>query len=199
MNNYMFINRCPDCNSDNLNRYREYKTLTYGNRWLYQCNHCARVFSETKGSFSEGIRKPIHLIVNVLMARSEGGGFNAVCRIFKIAKNTLLEWERKFADMKETLMLYALTHTFVSQTIEGDELYTKIRKNSPVEDCDGWTIVLMERASRLIWELHCGKRDRTLFLHAIQLVRMVIDRTSDVTLLTDGERRYGAILKSVKK
>jgi hypothetical protein len=34
-------------------------------------------------------------------------------------------------------MLYALMHTFLTQVIEGDELYTKVEKNVPVEDCEG--------------------------------------------------------------
>jgi hypothetical protein len=60
-------------------------------------------------------------------------------------------------------MLYALLHTFLSQVIEGDELYTQVGKNVPVEACEGGTIVLMERASRFIWVWGCGKKDRTLF------------------------------------
>ncbi len=67
----------------------------------------------------------------------------------------------------------------------------------PVEECEGWTIVLMERASRFIWALECGKKDRNLFLSAIQVLRKVIERTSDVTLVTDGERRYGNLLFEV--
>jgi len=185
---------CPYCNSDNCNHYADYKTIGNGNRELHKCNNCGRVFSETKGSFLEGLRKPISLIVHVIMARGEGMGFNAACRVFDISKNTLLDWELKFSDIKETLMLYALTNTFISQLIEGDELYTKIGKNVPVEECEGWTIVLMERASRFIWELSCGKKDRTLFFRAIQVVRKIIESTGDLTLVTDGERRYGNIL-----
>ncbi|CAK0762925.1 hypothetical protein CCP3SC1_30003 [Gammaproteobacteria bacterium] len=55
-------------------------------------------------------------------------------------------------------MIYVLVHTFISQVIEGDELYTKANKNVPVEECEGWTIMLMERASRFIWVLGYGKK-----------------------------------------
>lgn len=92
------------------------------------------------------------------------------------------------------MFLYALAHSFIDQVIEGDELYTKVGKNVPVEECEGWTIVLMDRASRFIWDLKCGKKDRTLFFHSIQLLRLVIEQTEDLTLVTDGERRYGNIL-----
>jgi hypothetical protein len=152
------------------------------------------VFSETKGTFLEGLKKPMSLIVKVLNSRSEGMGLNAACRVFEIAKNTLLDWELRFADLKDTLMMYALMNTFLVQVIEGDELYTKVGKNVPVQDCEGWTIVLMDRATRFIWALGCGKKDRQLFFWAIQILRDVIERTDDVTLVTDGERRYGNLL-----
>lgn len=134
------------------------------------------------------------MIVQVLEARTEGMGLNATCRVFDLAKNTVLSWERKFAGLRETLLVYALTNRFLSQVIEGDELYTKIKENKPIEECEGWTILLMDRASRLIWALACGKKDRQLFLSSIQILSDVIERTGEVTLVTDGERRYGNLL-----
>jgi hypothetical protein len=50
--------------------------------------------------------------------------------------------------------------------VEGDERYTKVKKPSP-EDAQGWTSVRLERASRFIWELHCGGKDRKLFKRAM--------------------------------
>lgn len=155
--------RCPYCHSEKRDRYKSYETLNNGSRMLYQCGTCRQVFSETKGSFLEGLRKPVSLIVKVLNARSEGIGLNAACRVFEIAKNTLLDWEHRVAALRETLMVYALMHTFLVQVIEGDELDTKVGKNVPVEDCEGWTMVLMDRASRLIWALGCGKRVESCF------------------------------------
>ena len=134
------------------------------------------------------------MIIKVLKARSEGMGFNAVCRVFEISKNTLLAWERRLADLKGRLLIYVLLHTFLTQLIEGDEIYTKVGKNVPADTSEGWTIVLMERASRFIWALECGKKDRELFLSAIQLLSNIISRTGDVTLVTDGERRYSLLL-----
>ena len=91
-------------------------------------------------------------------------------------------------------MIYALLHPFLTQWIEGDELYTKVEKNGPAEASEGWTLVLMDRASRLIGSLECGKKDRDLFLSAIQRLKEIILRTGDVTLVTDGERRYRLLL-----
>lgn len=99
-----------------------------------------------------------------------------------------------FCNKNNILLIYTLIHTFISQIIEGDEWYTKVKKNRPVEECEGWTIVLMNRATRFIWEMKCGKKDRTLFFWGIRMLKQVIERTDDLTLLTDGERRYGKIL-----
>ena len=52
----------------------------------------------------------------------------------------------------------------------------------------------LERASRFIWALECGKRDERLFKNAMRILLKVIRKTDDLTLLTDGERRYGNIL-----
>jgi hypothetical protein len=141
-----------------------------------------------------GIRKPIDFVIRVLTARTEGLSFNATCRTFAIAKHTLLDWEKKIRPIKNTLLIYSLSKNFISQIIEGDEAYTKVYKNAPPEESEGWTITLMERASRFIWEMSCGKKDEKLFLIAIKRLLLVIEQTQDITLLTDGERRYGNLL-----
>src|SRR5216684_9351139 len=52
----------------------------------------------------------------------------------------------------------------------------------------------MDRATRFLWEMHCGRKDRKLFKNAMRLLCDVIQQTGDLTLLTDGERRYGSLL-----
>ncbi len=64
----------------------------------------------------------------------------------------------------------------------------------PPSESEGWTIALMDRASRVLWELDCGTREERVFRQAIERLVQVIDRTDDVTVLTDGERRYGHLL-----
>jgi hypothetical protein len=90
--------------------------------------------------------------------------------------------------------LFALTHQFLQQLIEGDELYTRVKKNVVPDESQGWTIVLMDRATRFLWDMHCGRKDRKLFKNAMRLLSHVIEQTGDLTLLTDGERRYGSLL-----
>jgi hypothetical protein len=96
--------------------------------------------------------------------------------------------------LKKTLLLFALTRQFLQQLIEGDELYTRVHKNMAPAESQGWTIVLMDRATRFIWAMHCGRKERQLFKKAMGLLCQVIQQTGDLTLLTDGERRYGSLL-----
>ena len=71
--------------------------------------------------------------------------------------------------------------------IEGDKLHTKVHHNTAASESEGWTIVLMERSSRFLWELNCGAKDQSLFEEALQLLCEVIKQTQDLTLMTDGE------------
>jgi hypothetical protein len=87
-----------------------------------------------------------------------------------------------------------LCHEFIQQLVEGDELYTKVGENKPAFASEGWTIVLMDRASRFIWELECGPRETGLFEGAMQTLSQVIEQTEGLTLFTDGERRYGTLV-----
>jgi hypothetical protein len=121
-------------------------------------------------------------------------GLNATARVFKIAKKTILNWERRFAQLHHVLLLYALLHQFLQVVIEGDEAYTKVNKNVPPHESQGWTIALMDRASRFLWELDCDKREASLFQQAIETLTKVIEQTDDLSLFTDGERRYGNLL-----
>src|SRR5262249_8412843 len=45
-----------------------------------------------------------------------------------------------------------------------------------------------------IWELDCGKKDRRLFKKAIKTLNKIARHTNDLSLFTDGERRYGNLL-----
>jgi hypothetical protein len=90
---------------------------------------------------------------------------------------------------KKMLLLFALTHQFLQQMIEGDELYTRVHKKVAPDASQGGTIVLMERATRFIWDMPCGRKERKLFKKALSLLCQGIQQTGDLTLLTEGERR----------
>ena len=186
--------RCPECNAENLSLHTTYIVGTGEQRQLYHCPDCGAYFSETKNTPLAGLRTPLSYIAVVLDALNNGMGINAVCATFHIGKNSVYRWLGRLSSVKQTLLLYALCHQFIQQFIEGDELYTKVNQNKPPCESEGWTIVLMDRASRFIWELSCGQRERSLFESAMQTLSQVIDQTGDLSLFTDGERRYGNLL-----
>jgi len=186
--------RCPECNSKEHKRHTGYTVGSGEEREIRRCQECGNHFSETKNTPLEGLRKPLSLIILVLTAINDGMGINAAGRTFGTTRKSINRWLKRFGSLKETLLLYSLCYQFIKQLIEGDELYTKIDKNKPPSESEGWTIVLMERASRFIWELSCGERNEQLFRLAIETLGQVIEQTDDLSLLTDGERRYGNIL-----
>jgi IS1 family transposase len=142
----------------------------------------------------QGLKSPISKIASVIRVRSEGLGQRATGRCFNIHKNTVAEWESRFAEQKAPLMLYAICHQFVSLTFEGDELYTVVGARGVPSDSQGWTAVVMERASRFIIEQKCGKKDAEMFRSVMNTVAEYIKQSEDVTFLSDGERRYGNML-----
>lgn len=186
--------RCPQCDSEKVKVHTGYTVQSGDVRSIYHCPACPCFFSETYDTPLAGLRTPLSRIQLILEALQEGLGVNAACRTFHVSKDTLTNWMIRLAPLKESLLLYALCHQFLQQLIEGDELYTKVEKNMPPPEAEGWTVVLMERASRFLWELHCGLKDRTLFKTAMKTLAQVIAQTADLTLVTDGERRYGALL-----
>src|SRR5438132_14126015 len=92
---------------------------------------------------------------------------------------------------KKTLLLFALTHQFLQQIIEGDELYTRVHKKVAPDESQGWTMVLMDRATRFIWDMHCGRKDRKMFKKAMRLLCQVIEQTGDLALLTEARGAMG--------
>lgn len=186
--------RCPECNSEDHNFHTAYTVGSGERREIRHCQACGNYFSETKNAPLEGLRKPLSLISLVLNALNDGMSINATCRTFVTTKKSIKRWLERLGGLKETLLLYSLCHQFLQQIVEGDELYTKVDKNKPAAESEGWTIVLMERTSRFIWELSCGQRETALFKQAIATLTQVIEQTDDLSLVTDGERRYGNLL-----
>jgi transposase-like protein len=193
----LFSQNCPCCDSAKVNVRTRYTTQNNGTHPIYHCRSCDIYFSDTFATPMAGLRTPLSRIIEVLKARTEGQGLNATARIFGVSKKSIIDWEWRLSELKPALTLYGLCHQFLSLVIEGDELYTKVHHNTAASESEGWTIVLMERSSRFLWELNCGARDQTLFEEALHLLCEVIEQTQDLTLLTDGERRYGKILFAI--
>jgi transposase-like protein len=190
----LFEMSCPDCRSLNYSELSAYQTKCDGLRKLLKCENCGYIFSETSNTLLFNLKTPVSRIAQVLKARTEGLSYNATCRTFDLGTNTLARWEVLFGGLKDTLMAYSLASSFIELVIEGDELYTKVHHNAEQSESEGWTVMLMDRASRFIWELSCGEKDKTLFMDAIKTLVSVIEHTDNLTLITDGERRYSNCL-----
>jgi transposase-like protein len=185
---------CPECNRANIKFHTTYTVGSGEQRTIYHCPVCDNYFSETHNTPLAGLKTPLSRISQVLEAVNDGQGINAACRTFHVGKNSIKRWQERLGGLKETLLLYTLCHQFIQQWVEGDELYTKVDKNKPAAASEGWTVVLMDRASRFIWEIKCGQRQTDLFQQAMATLAQVIEQSNEVTLFTDGERRYGNIL-----
>jgi len=112
----------PACGSRDTTSHGHYETVHNGTRSLRACTSCGAVFSETTGTPMQGIKTPISKVAAALRLRGEGMGLRATARILDAHKNTIAEWERRFAGMKVTLMLYGLCQAFILLTFEGMRL-----------------------------------------------------------------------------
>lgn len=189
----LFDLHCPECNSQDFKPHTTYPVSSGEERQIFYCQPSDCYFSETKNTPIAGLRTPLSFIILVLNALNEGLSINATARVFGTSKKSIKRWLERLGSLKETLLLYALCHQFLQQIVEGDELYTKVHQNKPPMESEGWTIVLMDRASRFIWQLACGEKEAELFQLAIETLAKVIEQTDEFNI-TDGERRYGNIL-----
>ena len=116
----LFAHPCPCCNSADIRPHTSYSTQGYGSRTILHCRQCDIYFSETFATPISGLKTPLSRIIIILKARSEGMSLNATARTHNVSKKSIIDWERRLANLKPTLMLYSLIHEFINQEIEGD-------------------------------------------------------------------------------
>ena len=172
--------QCSGCDTRDLKVQTAYTAQQGEPRRLYDCAACQCYFSETYGTALAGPQTSLSRLQQILEALNDGLSVSATRRTFQGSKNTIRIWQNRLSPVKDALLLYALCHQFLHQVIEGDELYAKVHANQPPAESPGWTIVLMGRASRFIWDLICGERDQALFEQAMQTLDQVVQQTSDL-------------------
>jgi transposase-like protein len=106
----LFSHPCPCCASADIVVHTRYTTQNHGPRTIYHCRECDIYFSETFATPIAGLTTPLSRIIQILKTRSEGLSLNATARSFSVSKKSVIDWERRLADLKPTLMLYALLH-----------------------------------------------------------------------------------------
>jgi hypothetical protein len=128
---------------------------------------------------------------NLLIVGEEAHGLNAttLCTALWREQKQHLSVARAAQWRQPTLLSFALTHQLLRPLIAGDALYTKVHQKVAPDESQGWPVVLMDRATRFLWDRHCGRQDRQMLQKAMELLCQVSEHTGDLTLLTDGERR----------
>ena len=185
---------CWECESKEIKSGKKYQIKAGTDRQLYDGPQCGNCFSETKNTAIAGLRTPLSRIQPILNTLPEGMALNALCRALQVGKQSIYRWQTRLSELQPVLLVQALSHQFLQLLIEGDELYTQVHQHTEPSISEGWTIVLMDRASRFLWELGRGGKDRQLFRHILGTLAQVVEQPQDFSLLTDGERRYGSVL-----
>ena len=98
----LFAHPCPCCASHEVRPHTRYPTQGHGSRTIYHCRGCDIYYSETFATPIAGLTTPISRIIAILKARSEGMGLNATARTFGVSKKSVIDWERRLADLKPT-------------------------------------------------------------------------------------------------
>jgi hypothetical protein len=97
-----------------------------------------------------------------------------------VSKNSLYRWQERLSDLKPTLLLYALCHQFLNLVVEGDELYTKVKKTFPPRMLKGGPSYCWSGLLALSGNLRCGRKDRKLFIgrNLLHPMRLELNGTS---------------------
>ena len=75
------------------------------------------------------LKTPSNIVSAALGARSEGLGIRATGRSFEKSHTTIMGWEKRFARQVEKWSPPAKKDAEV--TVEGDEVYTRVKENLP--------------------------------------------------------------------
>ena len=68
---------------------------------MYPGAGCARAFAATSHPPLAHFKTPIALVVQVLAARTEGGGLHAATRLYGVSKNSIYRWQERLSGLKK--------------------------------------------------------------------------------------------------
>src|SRR5262245_28614283 len=186
--------RCPYCAGKNIAQQRPY-TLTSGTpRTLYYCSSCLRTCSATR-------QPPPGPMENAHCPR--GARACSPYRRGREQRGDAPVWCQQKEDLslaraapwrKKTLRLFALPQQFLHQRSEGAALDTRVKQTVVPDESQGWTMGLMDRAPRFLWDMHGGRQNRTMWKKAMGLLGQVLEHPGALTLRTEGEQRSGSLL-----
>ena len=119
---------CPYCN---------HRAIKYGIERLkdgrqlqtYYCRGCHKRFNERTATPMARLQTCTNVVALAVSMRTEGMGIRSTARILGKSHSTIIRWEQHVADKATDWSPPAPAGTEV--TIEGDELYTRVRENLP--------------------------------------------------------------------
>lgn len=121
--------QCPSCQSEQVVK-RGFDTLKDGTLiQRYRCKACRNRFNERTGTPMARLRSSREVVSYAIGARTEGMGARAAGRTFGKSHTTILRWEARLANQAQQWSPPAPAGADV--TVEGDEVYTRIRENLP--------------------------------------------------------------------
>lgn len=95
----------------------------------YYCRRCHKRFNERTATPMARLRTSKDIVAHALKIRTEGTGIRVTGRIVEKSHSTIIRWEQRVADRLESWSPPAPPG--IEVTIEGDELYTRVRENLP--------------------------------------------------------------------
>ena len=121
--------KCPYCDATSLIKYGK-QLLKNGTRLqVYRCHECGKRSNERTATPMARLRSSPEVVAYALKMRSEGGGIRATARVFNKSHATISNWERHLVQQAADWSPPAAEASDI--TVEGDELYTRVRENLP--------------------------------------------------------------------
>ncbi|MDJ0678648.1 MAG: hypothetical protein QNJ18_02145 [Xenococcaceae cyanobacterium MO_167.B52] len=117
---------CPNCSSQKTIKYGV-DTLKNGTKiQKYKCKDCGKRFNQRTGTPMYRLRHSSETVSLAMKMRSEGNGLRATGRILGKSHATIIGWEKHVEKMEAKWSPPAPEGGDV--TLEGDELYTRVKK-----------------------------------------------------------------------
>ena len=118
---------CPNYQSEQIVKNGKAILKDNSQRQRYLCRTCGKRFNELTNTPLSRLRTPPELVSTAMNVRSEGLGIRATGRCLGKSHSTIIRWEKRFAAQLEKWSPPAPENSAV--TVEGDEVYTRVRKN----------------------------------------------------------------------
>lgn len=119
---------CPYCNhvagKNGKDKHADGKVIQ-----TYLCKVCDKRFNERTATPMARLRTPVATVSKVLKVRTEGLGVRATGRACDVSHSTIIRWEQRVASKEADWSPSAPKDADI--TVEGDELYTRVKRNSP--------------------------------------------------------------------